>query len=181
LRTFTAVGELAVDAAFSPDGKALAIALQDRTARIESLDALHSPRVLHGHTGAVNSVAWSPDGQRLATASSDGTLRVWTRQGDEWATIASGARVAWQAAWSRDGAWLWAAMGPDGLRRWPITDEGLQRLARGRSQPEDTAVSSSSSATCKGSTADERYFASHLATSAAEARCPRNPANGACS
>ena len=35
------------------------------------------PLTLHGHTGAILSVAFSPDGTRLVTTSRDGTARVY--------------------------------------------------------------------------------------------------------
>jgi WD40 repeat protein len=64
-------------AAFSPDGRLLAIAGQDGTARaldtVTGRDAL--PPLRHG--GGVNMVAFSPDGRRILTASEDGTSQQW--------------------------------------------------------------------------------------------------------
>src|SRR5271165_1387085 len=59
--------------AYSPDGKRLATAGQDGTAKV--LDALSGQELLtlHGHSGHVYGVAYSPDGTRLATASLDTT------------------------------------------------------------------------------------------------------------
>ncbi|MGW4802363.1 WD40 repeat domain-containing protein, partial [Nonomuraea sp. NPDC004297] len=65
-------------AVFSPDGKRLASASSDGTARI--WDAVTRRQIgapLTGHTDGVHSVAFSPDGTRLATASLDGTVRMW--------------------------------------------------------------------------------------------------------
>ena len=63
--------------AFSPDGRLLATASDDNTARLwdpATGDRLHT---LTGHTGGVNAVAFSPDGRLLATGSNDKTARLW--------------------------------------------------------------------------------------------------------
>jgi dipeptidyl aminopeptidase/acylaminoacyl peptidase len=68
-------------AAWSPDGRRVLTASEDRTAWVWSADG-KGPRVrLAGHRGALYHAAWSPDGQRLATASEDRTARIWSADG----------------------------------------------------------------------------------------------------
>ena len=65
-------------AAFSPDGKRIVTASEDKTARVwdaESGKPIGEP--LKGHEGAVTSAAFSPDGKRIVTASEDKTARMW--------------------------------------------------------------------------------------------------------
>jgi cytochrome c len=61
--------------AVSPDGRVLASAAWDGTARVWRL-AGGEARVLEGHRGNVNGVAILPGGM-VATAGFDGTLRLW--------------------------------------------------------------------------------------------------------
>ena len=65
-------------AAFSPDGKRIVTASNDRTERL--WDAATGQPIgapLSGHEDGLVSAAFSPDGQRIVTASHDGTARLW--------------------------------------------------------------------------------------------------------
>ena len=66
-----------IGVAFSPDGRLLATASIDKTARLWDPATGEHLRTLAGHDDAVYGVAFSPDGRLLATASIDKTARLW--------------------------------------------------------------------------------------------------------
>jgi WD40 repeat protein len=66
--------------AFSPDGKLLATASHDKTARLWEVPGGRELAPRLAHKDIVRAVAFSPDGKLLATASHDKTARLWLWQ-----------------------------------------------------------------------------------------------------
>jgi WD40 repeat protein len=76
--------------AFSPDGKHIITASNDKTARVwdaETGKQIGEP--LRGHTDWVWSAVFSPDGKRIVTASEDKTVRLLNRGNPQDARVSS--------------------------------------------------------------------------------------------
>jgi tRNA A-37 threonylcarbamoyl transferase component Bud32/putative hemolysin len=97
---------------FSPDGRRLASASDDRTVKVWDAQTGQQTLSLQGHSQGVSSVCFSPDGRRLASASYDRTVKVWDAQtGRETLTLRGHTNDVTSVCWSPDGRRLASASG----------------------------------------------------------------------
>jgi WD40 repeat protein len=99
--------EAVLDVAVSPDGRWLATASADNTARIWTIPVNQStkPVELRGHSGDVSFVTFSPDGQFILTISrQDGTARIWDRDGCDAFYVFGTGRAGFNSATLNDSA-----------------------------------------------------------------------------
>jgi WD40 repeat protein len=77
-------------ATYSPDGRRIITASEDKTARVWEADSGRLVAVLKGHGDSVQSSTYSPDGRRIVTASWDNTARVWEAESGRLVAVLKG-------------------------------------------------------------------------------------------
>lgn len=105
--------------AWSPDGRMLATASRDGTARVYDARSGRALLVLPCDGVMVESVAWSPDSARLATAGRDRVVRIWDAASGEPVRLLTGTGyIGRQVAWSPDGRHVAASSKDRIVRVW---------------------------------------------------------------
>lgn len=115
-----------LDVQFSRDGRWLASASGDNSARVWPIPPApgggSAATVLQGHTAPVYGVTFSPEGRRVATASLDGTARLWSLPAGVSQHVLRGHAGAIQCvAWSPDGQTVATGGVDQSLRLWTST------------------------------------------------------------
>lgn len=118
VRTLSPAGTGVLTVAFSPDGKRLAGACQDRKVRLWETATGDEALKLEGHTLDVYHVVFSPDGRRLASSSAKwnkeepGEIKLWDlAAAKERASFQGNTMTIWSLAFSPDGNRLASAGG----------------------------------------------------------------------
>ncbi len=111
---------------FSPNGKTLATAGQDRTVRIWEPTTGETRSILVGHAYDINWVSYSPNGLFLATASDDQTVKLWdAASGQLISTLVGHSDMVVAAEFTPDGRRLVSCGRAGSLFFWDVSTSRL--------------------------------------------------------
>ena len=118
--------------AFARDGKVVASAADDRTARLWDAGTGKELRRLEGHRGAVTAVTFTPDGLHVVTGGDDRTIRLWDVQtGKELRAFTGHTDAVTCVAVSPNGKWLLSGGQDRSVRYWEVATGKEKRTFSG--------------------------------------------------
>ncbi|MEQ9001208.1 MAG: AAA family ATPase [Coleofasciculus sp. B1-GNL1-01] len=112
------------DLSFSPDGKILATASEDCSAKLWNINGTEL-QLFRGHKKRITSVSFHPDGKVLATASEDCTIKLWSFDGTELQTFQGHSNWITDISFSPDGKTLASASQDGTVILWNLDLDDL--------------------------------------------------------
>jgi WD40 repeat protein/serine/threonine protein kinase len=166
----------AMAVAFHPDGKRIATAGRDRTAKIWDVETGNKLLVLEGHGDPnVDDVAFSPDGTLVATACWDSMVRLWdTGTGNPLHTFIGHSSWVHGVRFSPDGERLASSSTDRTIRIWDLKKRKWKDTLRGHSDgvtalafhPDGWRLTSA------GASGTVKHWDAHKSLQALTLRCP---------
>jgi WD40 repeat protein len=128
---------------FSPDGKQIAIACEDKSVALHEWPMGTHVAQLKGHKARVWKAAWSPDGAMLASCSGDyftptepGELKIWDLKTHTEETSLEGHKgIVYDVIFSPDGKTLYSASYDGTIKMWNVADFKEKSTLEGHEGP----------------------------------------------
>jgi WD40 repeat protein len=142
--------------AYSPDGKLLATAELDGTAKLRDAETGRVVRVLEDNPRGVNGVSFAPDGRTLATAGLDGVVRIRdVASGEVLREFPGDGSPVYSVAFSPDGRTLASCGDDDKVHLWDARTGASRAVLQGH-QDDVESVAFSPDGTLLASTSWDR-------------------------
>jgi WD40 repeat protein/transcriptional regulator with XRE-family HTH domain len=120
----------------SPDGKYLATASEDSTARLWDIATGQTIRTFTGHTDKIEGIAFSPDGKNLVTVSYDQTIRLWDVASGQTLKIIQGTGEMYDVAFSPQGRFIiTSGANPPDPHIWDVVTGQAVHILTGHTGP----------------------------------------------
>ena len=116
-----------ISVSFSPDGKYIATASYDKTARLWDVTG-KLIQEFKGHQARVLSVSFSPDGKYIATGSGDKTARLWDFKGNLIQEFKGHQDGLSSVSFSPDGKYIATGSGDKTARLWDFKGNLIQEF-----------------------------------------------------
>ncbi|MFD5487842.1 AAA family ATPase [Streptomyces virginiae] len=118
--------------AWSPDGRMLATAARDGTARVYDAASGRCLHVLRSEATMIESVSWAPDSTRLATTGREQVVRLWdSRTGSLLDELTAPGFVGRQVAWSPLATHVAASSRDKAVRVWNVDTGAVDHELQG--------------------------------------------------
>lgn len=144
-----------IAAAWSPDGKRIALVADNDILRLWNIEAGASERTRSGGLGHVTSVAWSPNNNVVATGTLKTGVRLWDPEFKSFRALGKkGAEPVYCVAFSKKGSYLAAGMSSGLIRVWNLDDGKEPENLEGHSDSVYSLVFSATSGLLASGSAD---------------------------